>query len=179
MTMTSSVTTSSDHSGNAEITPTCAIALSVAMTIAVQRAQLRPAISANPVVVMNAPSRSCTQPQVVKSAIRTPRPPTWTTSSLRIAASPHIELKKPDTHSMMPANSTQPLGMYSSAGADVRRSVAVVDMAILSDGSPYATATDELSMVPSALLNVKVRLPVAPPCTPETSHVTVVPTFTM
>src|SRR4051812_15512202 len=113
MTITSSDTTSSAHSGKDENTPTCAIALSVANTTAVQRPQLLPAKSPKAVRVITTPTISSAQPQAVKSEMMTPWPPTVTTLSLRIAASPQITLKKPEMNRTMPANMTQPPGEYS------------------------------------------------------------------
>src|SRR4051812_32248594 len=82
---------------------------------------------------MKTPRSSWTQPHVVKSAMMTPWPPTLTTSSLRIAARPHIALKNPPTNSMIPANVAHPVGRYSSRGTDVLEGVGVVvAMSVLS-----------------------------------------------
>src|SRR4051794_26984137 len=123
MTTTSSDTTTSDHSGNAEKTPTWAIAESAARKTAVQRAQPRPASSPKATMVITAPRTSWAQPQAVKSRIITPWPPTWTTSSLRIAASPQMALKNPAMNNMIDANCTQPPATNSSAATDVRGEV--------------------------------------------------------
>src|SRR5947208_10721236 len=130
MTMQSMASTASAHSGNAENAATWAIALRVTKTIATTRAQPRPLSRPPAVRPMMTPSTRLTQPHVVKSSTMTPRPPTVTTSSFRIAASPQIELKKAATNSMIPANEIQPLGTYSSRGTEVRG--AVVAIVILS-----------------------------------------------
>src|SRR5215210_6170734 len=137
MTTTSSDTTSSAHSGKDDITPTCAIAFSDAKSTAVQRAQPLPENSPPAVRSITDPRTSWAQPHAVKSAISTPAPPTWTTSSLRIAAKPQIMLKNPAMDRMMPANWIQPLATYSSAATDVGRGVVLVAMTSLSvDGVP-------------------------------------------
>src|SRR4051812_22691313 len=89
---------------------------------------------------MKTPRSSWTQPHVVKSATMTPWPPTRTTSSLRIAARPHIALKNPPTNRMIAANVAHPVGRYSSRGTDVLEGVGVVvAMSVLSPiSSPNA-----------------------------------------
>ena len=77
------------HSGKAEMIPNCAIALSMAIPTASQRAARLPVNRPTATSAMAVPMISWIQPQAVKSQTVTPvPPPTVTTSSLRIAASP-------------------------------------------------------------------------------------------
>src|SRR3954466_14548885 len=123
MTTTSSAMTVSAHSGKAENDATWIIALTIAKKIADQRDQLCPANSPKAVSAMRIPTDRWIQPQVVKSAMMTPWPPTVTTSSLSRAARPHIELKKALTNSTIPAKVVHPVGMYSSRGTEVLEGV--------------------------------------------------------
>src|SRR3954452_13761315 len=135
MTMTSSAMTVSAQSGKAENAVTCTIALTIAKKIAVQRAQLWPLSRPPAVRPMMTPRTRWTHPQVVKSRTITPLPPTVTTSSLRIAARPQIELKNAATNSTTPAKVAQPVGTNSSRGTDVLEGEGVeVAMTILSTG---------------------------------------------
>src|SRR5437763_13201603 len=93
--------------------------------IATTRAEPRPLRRPAAVRPMTAPRTRWTQPHVVKSATMRPRPPTVTTWSLRIAASPHIALKKPAMNRMIAANETQPPAAYSSRRALVLRGAVV------------------------------------------------------
>src|SRR4051794_2300568 len=119
MIVMSSAMTSSDQRGNAETVPNCASALSIAKPTATQRAQLAAANRPQAVRIMNTPRTSVIQPQAVESQNGTPRaPPTVTTSSLRIPASPNITAKQPLISRTTPANTAQPLSGASVEGPE-------------------------------------------------------------
>src|SRR3954468_10894060 len=110
----------------------------VANNTAVQRAQFWPVSSPPAVRAITTPRSRWTQPHVVKSEMMTPEPPTVTTLSLRIAARPHIALKKAPTNRMIPAKVAQPVGTYSSRGTEVLEGVGVV----VAMGCPFTDFQD-------------------------------------
>ena len=89
------------------------IALTVTRITATHRAVELPVASPMPLRTMIAPRIRCTQPHVEMSAMIAPWPPTTTTWSLRIAASPHNASSEPTKISTIAAKTVQPVGWRS------------------------------------------------------------------
>src|SRR6188472_333231 len=111
------------QSGAAGNQTICAIVFTETKKTAATRAPELPLNSPTPVRATIEPRIRWIQPQVVRSAMSAPRPPTTTTWSLRIAARPQRASSDPTMRRSAPAKTVQPVGCRCEAppDADIQR----------------------------------------------------------